>query len=223
MVNLGKIEDATGWFSNNKWNQPELNMCWTASIKMILDELSNRHKQKSMKFSLKSINKTCRYSQKFGPEMDIVVPAIKNKIDRFGYIAKEFEGKDRFNELREILFNDEMSLPIVCFGPNYIKDQKGSSKTYNVPGAPDYYDHCVIVTNIDNQIDIIDPLEAYLLKSTYIMDVQRNIPKTKFLYYWSNSRTPYWIMWIEKKIKKNETLDNWIKEEKIEYEQPITV
>lgn len=223
VIKLGKIENASAWFSKNKWNQPEPNMCWTASIKMILDELSDRHNQKSLKFSLRSINRTCHYTQKFGPEMEIVVPTIKNKIEKFGYITKEVEGEDRFNELKDILFNDDMSFPIVCFAPNYIKDQKGTSKAYNVPGVPDHYDHCVIVTNIgiNDDIEIIDPLEGYLLKSSHINNVQTNMPKTKFLYYWSNSRTPYWIMWIGKIIKKNKTLDKWIKEEKIEYEQPI--
>lgn len=223
MIKLDKIKSASHWFGNNKWSQPEINMCWTASIKMILDELSNRHNQNSLKYSLKSINRTCHYTQRFGPEMDIVVPAIDNKVSRLGYQVKEIEGKDRFDELKDILFNDDTSLPIVCFGPNYIKDQKGSSKSYNVPGSPDYYDHCVIVTNIDKDVEIIDPLEAYLLKSSYIMDVQNTIPKTKFLYYWSNSRTPYWSMWVEKKIKKTETLDKWIEEENVEHERKINI
>jgi hypothetical protein len=221
VIYLGKIEDAKTWFADNKWNQPEPNMCWTATLKMILDELANRHNDKSLKIGLKSINKICNYTKKFGPKMEIVVPAINNKVTDAGYIAKEIEGHDRFKELRDILFDDDTSLPIICFGPNYLKDQKGSSTTYTVPGAPEHYDHCVIVINIVDKIEIIDPFDAYLSEKTYIKNVIKSLTKPKFLYYWSNSGTPYWIMWIEKKIKENKTLDDWIQKENVEHEQPI--
>lgn len=41
VVELGKIDGLEDWFSKHKQEQRTLNMCWTASIKMILDKLSD--------------------------------------------------------------------------------------------------------------------------------------------------------------------------------------
>lgn len=206
---MGKIEDVNAWLSSYKWEQPELDMCLTACIKMILDELSHRHNVPGLKMKLSKINKLCQYRKNFGPRLEIVIPAINSKIEAFGYFAVEKEGKDRFSKLREILFDDDMSIPIVGFGEKYLSDQKQSK--YIVPGSP-HWDHAVAVIDInnDNDIKICDPMEKYLLKSSRVKTIQTILSLPEFLNYWGNADSPYWMMWIEKKIKKKGPLEKWV-------------
>jgi hypothetical protein len=208
-VKLNKIKNIDNWLSKNKWEQPTLNMCWTSCVKMILKELSDRHKITKLNFSLKDINRIFKYNKLDGAKIEGSVDALSSKIDKLGYKAKEIEGEEQLDKLTEILFDENKSFPIVSFGPDYIKDQKGSEKIYNVPGSPDHYDHVIMIINIEEKIKIVDPISAFLLKSTYVNKAQSFINTPKFLNYWRTSRTPYWIMWIEKKNKSG-PIDKWI-------------
>ena len=211
---MNKFNNLEEWYSKYKQEQRTLNMCWTASIKNILDRLSFVLGDSSIKMSLKELNRICKYDARFGVPPAIVVPALNNKLEKKGYIVKEREGKDRFKELRDILYDEEASFPIVSFGPDYIKDLKGPTKAWNVPGANDYYDHIVVVIGIEEKVKFIDPMVPFLLKSSRIDEVEESLPKAKFLHYWNYSSPPYWYMWIEKKIKRACTLDNWSPNEK---------
>ena len=216
MIKLSKFDNLEEWFSKYKQEQRTLNMCWTASIKNILDRLSHTLDDTSIKMSLKDINRICKYDAQWGVPSGIAVPALNTKLEKLGYVVKEKEGKDRFKELREILFDEEASFPIVGFGSNYIKDLKGPEKAWNVPGANDYYDHVVVVIGINEKVKFIDPMVPFLLKSSKINKVEEALPKPKFLYYWSYSRPPFWFMWIERKNKKTGPLDKWLSSEKEE-------
>lgn len=212
MGKLNKIKNIDIWLSKNKWEQPTLNMCWTSCVKMIMKELSDRHKITKLNFSLKDVNRIFKYKKLEGPKIEGSVDALSSKIDKLGYCAQEIEGVEQLDKLNEILFDEDKSFPIVCFGPDYLKDQKGPEKTYNIPGSPDHYDHVVMIINIAEDIKIVDPITAFLRKSTYVNKAQSFINTPKFLYYWRTSRTPYWIMWIEKKNKSG-PIDKWIYKE----------
>lgn len=209
VVKLNKIKNINNWLSKNKWEQPTLNMCWTSCIKMIIKELSDRHKISRLNLRLRDINRIFKYNKLDGAKIEGSVDVLSSKIDKLGYRAQEIEGVEQLDKLNSILLDEDKSFPIVCFGPDYLKEQKGPKKAYNVPGSPDYYDHIVMIINIEDKIKIVDPFTAFLLKSTYVNKAQSFINKTKFLYHWSTSRTPYWIMWIEKKNKSG-PIDKWI-------------
>jgi len=209
VMKLSKIDNIDNWLSKNKWKQPTLNMCWTACIKMILKEMSDRHKVTKLNISLKDVNRICKYNRLEGAKIEGSVDALSSKIEKLGYIAIEEEGKEQFDKLNDIIFDENKSFPIISFGPQYIKDQKGPEKTYNVPGSPDFYDHVILIVNINEKIKIVDPLTAFLLKSTYVNKAQSFINRPKFLYYWRTSRTPYWLMWVEKKNKSG-PIDKWL-------------
>jgi len=216
VIKLDKFDDLDEWFSKHKQEQRTPNMCWTSSIKMILDRLSEIFDDLSLRMSVKDINRICKYDAQFAVPPGLAVPALNNKLEKLGYVVKEREGKDRFKELRDVLFDEESSLPIVGFGPKYIKDLKGPNKSWNVPGANDYYDHVVVVTGINAKVKFVDPMVPFLLKSSRIDKVDEALPKPKFLYYWRDSRPPFWYMWIEKKYKKAGPLDKWLSKEKVD-------
>jgi len=189
----------------------ELDMCYTTSIKFILEELSERHGVRDLKLSLSRINRLCGYKRGWGPILEIVVDALNAVFDKLGYIAKEIEGKENLAFLRDKLISENASFPLVSFGPKYIADLKGEDKKYNVIGYPEW-DHVVVVTGFNNEIKFIDPMEKILLKSSKIDKVPNCLSKSLFIHYWGNADPPYWIMWIEKVVEvERGPLDEYIR------------
>jgi len=74
--------------------------------------------------SLKDVNRICKYNRLEGTKIEGSVDALSSKIEKLGYIAIEEEGKEQFDKLNDIIFDENKSFPIISFGPQYIKDQK---------------------------------------------------------------------------------------------------
>ncbi|HEC77503.1 MAG TPA: hypothetical protein ENI33_09685 [Thermoplasmatales archaeon] len=207
---MSKISEIEDFISKNEWSQPRLDMCYTTSIKFILDELSNRHNISRLKLSLRRINRLCQYRLGHGPVLEIVVDALNSVLEKIGYIADEREGKENLKLLREKIIDENASFPIVSFGPPYLADLKGEDVKYNVLGSPPW-DHVIVPIGFNDKIKIFDPMEKILLKSTKINFVPNALSKPIFIHYWQTANPPYWITWIEKKTEVKEgPLDKYV-------------
>lgn len=178
--------------------QPQItaDSCYPTAIKNILDELADRKGISDLSLSQSDINDLCNYREGLYTEEAIIPDALTREVSDYGYQAVEASGSEMdYDRLKQIIDDDNASLPIVELAPRYFEDVEN----YRVQGEPEA-SHTVIVFKVNSdRVLYYDPYENFFEQSSRIDEAPYKWPKTDFYELWSGEFEERWTFWVEKR------------------------
>lgn len=183
--------------------QHEEDACYPTAIKNILDELEARIDKPSANLSLSDIKELGDYRKGFGVRDEIVRPNLSAELSSVGLSAEEVTGFD-YDDLRQILENENASMPIVELDPGYCDDVTGYRA--QASSAQPAFSHTVVVFKInDEEVLFYDPFESFFKRSSRVKEIPYRMNRTRFYELWQGDYDPGWTFWIE--ISEQQTFD----------------
>ena len=188
--------------------QYETNDCLSTCIRNIIRKISFRKTGKKNLFNLSKsdVNNYTEYDElgastadmkriKKGLDKDLKVKEMRC-VFQFTNQTKNF-GID-FQFIKNIILNDNKSLPIVSLSTDYYDD---SNFPWQVPDS-NRFPHTVITLEInDEKVYIWDGLISYKADNN-IIDGIIKMPKERFIRYWDNYYYSREVCWLEMEAKK---------------------
>ncbi|MEE9116856.1 MAG: hypothetical protein V3U09_08170 [Thermoplasmata archaeon] len=175
--------------------QPQPDMCETTSVKIILDELSARHKKPRLKVSIKTLNKYYSYRRGSGTDSVVGIDELNDHVNSQGYrVRVEYGSGSTMEILKQIVEKDDCSFPIISVNHAYFQEQNLRYKT----SGETKMEHVLVVLGVNRDVQFFDPYESFLMKSTHVDEVCNSLSKPKVLNLWDNTVQPRWMVWIER-------------------------
>jgi hypothetical protein len=175
--------------------QPEPDMCETAAVKSILDELAARHGISGIKRALGKINEYYNYRRGIGGDSELGISNLNDFLAKSGYRVQIKSGKESTLELlKGRIESADCSFPLISVSPEYFKEQ---NQRYEVTGEPSL-EHILIILKVNDDVKFFDPYEKFLLRSSNIDEVSNSLSKPKLLRHWERTSQPRWVVWIER-------------------------
>jgi hypothetical protein len=173
--------------------QMKADMCYSACILNIVNELGSRKKISNMKYSLKEMNRLCGYKVGFQCKEAIVPNVLSEELEKFEYrYMRSFGNENDLVKLGEIITDDNLSYPIVSVSSRYFDEIGFKNAGYNK------LNHSLVILGINHDIIYYyDPYEKFLEKSSYHSFKPRTIDKIIFEGVWEEAQYSKCSEWIE--------------------------
>ena len=173
--------------------QMKPDMCYSASITNIVNELGERYGINGMKYSISKMNKLCGYKEGFQCNEDIVPDVLCEELEPFGYLFKRTYGRENnLSTIEEIIKDEKLSYPMISVSNRYF-DEIHLKTIGRVK-----LDHSLIILGINHKIIYFyDPYEKYLKKSSQNYYEPRTLDKIILNGVWDEAKLSRCIEWIE--------------------------
>lgn len=171
--------------------------CWPTCVKNILDDMSRRLNDPTLRFSMSDVNSICGFKEELGCQPGNVTPMLNKTFRDRNMIYEAREVTRRSNDiemLKRILSNQNCSYPLINVHSDYHIEQ-----AIAIDGR--LYDHTLVVVAVDDQNTWFhDPYKPFAERTGRIAKFNNNIPNVRMLDYWDRAWETRWAMWVEKKI-----------------------
>ena len=182
--------------------QMKPDMCYSACILNIVNELGDRRSISNMKYTLSEMNRLCGYKEGFQCKEEIVPAVLSDELEKFEYrYVRNYGSENDLNKLVTIITDDNLSYPIISVSSRYF-DEIGFRNV-----GVNKLNHSLVVFGINHEIIYYyDPYEKYLEKSSYYTYKPRTIDKIILESIWDEAYYSRCTEWIEPLNYKQERL-----------------
>lgn len=183
-------------------SQHQLDMCFTACVKNILDDLIRRHDISGLSVSLSDLNDIFDYRHMQASTTRDIPAKLDPIISDYGFRAKVGVGLE-IEDLESIIEADNRSYPIVDLDGSYFDSVEGYDPR---PGADGYqWTHTVIpfVVNHENVL-FYDPFGEIMMRSSNVDSPPTERSHTQFYEWWSAPETR-WAVWLQREGQRTLT------------------
>lgn len=176
--------------------QPTPDMCFTACLKNILDEIFNRHDVDGHEISLNRLNDIFDYREWNASSTENIPAKLDPVISDIGFNAKVASGLE-IEDLQTIISDPNRSYPLVELDKAYFDSIEDWDPR---PGGDGYEWTHVVIPHTVNDEDILfyDPFGDIMLRSGNVESPPTERSQTQFYEWWSAPETR-WTMWIQQK------------------------
>lgn len=171
--------------------------CLPTALKNILDELSNRHAQPEISYSLDTLHQLCNYKEGMASTSEYVPDRLGDRLETDGYTVKSATNVE-LSELAGLIQSEESSYPIAEVDPDYFDTIDGWDPRPGVDGRN--WPHILIMFKInDNSVLFFDPFDEMMSRSSNVDTPKTSLPKAQFYDLWSGRALSRWTMWVEER------------------------
>ena len=183
--------------------QTQEDMCYSASLRNLLEDVGQRNQLPSLKFSLSQMNRKCGYQRGMYCNEKIIPKVIDDICIKVGYKWKDTTGPgNTIDTLRDITLNKKFSLALVNVSNSYFQEIG-----WKEVGRSNEEEHVLIIMGVDhNAIYFYDPYESFFKRSSNIASPPRHLPLAAFLRLWDTASTSRWMAWAEPEPTKQSKL-----------------
>jgi len=173
--------------------QTRPDMCYSAGLLNIVNELGARADHAPVHYSLSQMNSICGYRVGQHCQDNMVPQWLSEELEPRGYRFMQEQGKAADLDLLGKLVDDPLrSFPLVNVGPDYF-DHVGVRHR----GA-NQWDHILVVMGVNHEvIYFYDPYQTFYSRSTRVVEDPRHISIPVFLELWEAASERRWMCWVE--------------------------
>lgn len=173
--------------------QTNEDMCYSAGLVNIINDLGHRSVNASLRFSLRQMNDICGYRAGAHCRDDMVPTWVSQTLEPIGYRYNQAQGDETdLDHMREITVDERSSYPLVNVSPTYFD-------TIRVRRCGAYqWDHILVVMGVDHEIIYFyDPYSSFYSRFPNIDGLPRHLTTPDFLRFWEEAWERRWVCWIE--------------------------
>ena len=173
--------------------QTRPDMCYSAGLVNIVNELGARPDHTPMRYSLSQMNSICGYRDGKHCQDNMVPRWISEELEPKGYRFMQEQGKDAdLDFLTGIVVDPRKSFPLVNVSPDYF-DHVGIRHR----GAYQW-DHVLVVMGVNHEvIYYYDTYETFYSRAPWVGETPRYIAIPIFLELWEDAFERRWLCWVE--------------------------
>ena len=173
--------------------QTQPDMCYSAGLLNIVNELGARPDHTPIHYSLRQMNNICGYRVGQHCQDNMVPHWLSADLEPHGYRFVQEPGNEADLEFLTGVVNDpRKSFPLVNVSPNYFDHvgvrNRGAYK----------WDHILVIMGVNHEVVYFyDPYQTFYRRSTRVEEDPRYIPIPIFLELWEAAFDIRWMCWIE--------------------------
>lgn len=182
--------------------QPRPDMCFTAALKNVLDELGSRHGVNGISVSIQELNEIFDYRDQFASSTRDIPARLDPVLRDYGYDSRVVSGIG-IEDLQAVILDDDRSYPIVDVHESYFETVVDYDPR---PGGDGFQWSHVIVPFTVNHKEILfyDPYEEIFQRSTRVNAPPVEMSQSQFFELWSAPETR-WTMWVQREGQRTLT------------------